>query len=178
MAHFELGIHHHSKVVSSRPAPQPGSSCSVPMSLAQRSALIPVGHCEVSVGMIFRFLKFFCTKVLPLTVSAMPLPHSRFSTVGILAERTCCVMVQVVDEDTELFCPFIDQPVAVLLQYPDQVTDCYPSSLAVEVIFNPVTCSFTPPMCLHLPKEGAEGHGIKGISKIKVYCILLLLFSA
>lgn len=70
-----LGIYCHSQVASSRSAPQSAISCSVPMSLAQRSALIPPGHCEVSVGMIFSFLKFFCIEALPLTVP-LPTPGS------------------------------------------------------------------------------------------------------
>lgn len=59
LAHIELGIHHHSEVLSSRATPQPASSWSVPMSLTMRSAPVLVGQCTVSVGMILSFLKGF-----------------------------------------------------------------------------------------------------------------------
>lgn len=72
-----------------------------------------------------------------------------------------------VDEDTEGFCPIIAQQVALLLQYPNQVTDCYPWSSALEVISSPASCSFTQPMCPHLPNKQAEGHGAEGIYKSK-----------
>lgn len=95
-------------------------------------------------------------------MSALPLPHSRLSTVGTLAG-----MAQVLDEDTERFCPLIAQPVALLLHYPIQVMGHYPLTLAVEVIFSPVNCSFTQSMCPHLPNKHAEGHGAKGVYKSK-----------
>lgn len=57
LAHTELGVHCHSQVLSNRAAPKPACSWSVSMSLMQRLALVLVGHCEVSVGMMVRFLK-------------------------------------------------------------------------------------------------------------------------
>ena len=65
--------------------------------------------------------------------------------------------------------PSINQEFTLLLQYAGQVTDHYPLSLAIELIFNPANDSFTKPLHLHLPNMNAEGEGIKGLSKIKVY---------
>ena len=75
--------------------------------------------------------------------------------------------------------PSIDQQVdTLLLQYSNPVAGRYPLSLAVELIFNPVNGSFIQPVHLHLPNKNAEGDGVKGVSKIKVYYIVALLLSA
>lgn len=84
-----LGIYCHSQVVSSRPAPQPAISCSVPgTEISTYSSWTLWGFCwndlQFSQVLLHRSSAINCVS----NASA----HSRFSIVSSLAERTCSVM--------------------------------------------------------------------------------------